>query len=255
MNLPASAHNLFLAERMRLARDWAEFVRYAPRRPVGVSWYDGEAAGAQAGEYLDRDSAAVMNQYVPLSRLKQAATAKWLPENVRRELGRTAYARGVVLAASPAFADVLNLLRSPGLSPWVRQGFGRQSDPFGNSGVKNIPGRLDPFRDNWWNPAEPAAAEVPEFLSAAERRRAALEWEKLKRLPPAVNWLGAQTLAWAVAHPEDPQVPEALHLVVRASHYGPKDEQSGNFSRRAFELLHRRYPTSEWTAKTPYWYQ
>ena len=255
MNLPVSAHNLFLAERMRLARDWAEFVRYAPRRPVGTSWIDGESAGAQTGECLDRDSTAVMNQYVPLSLLKRAVADRSLPGNLRRELGRTTYTRTVVLSASPAFEDVLTLLRSPGLSPWVRQGFGRQSDPFGDSGVKNVPGRLDPFRDNWWSAAEAAAAEVPEFLSPAERRQAALEWEKLKRLPPAVNWLGAQTLAFAAAHPEDPRVPEALHRVVRASHYGPKDERSGNFSRGAFELLHRRYSGSEWTAKTPYWYQ
>ena len=79
--------------------------------------------------------------------------------------------------------------------------------------------------------------------------------KKFAALPAGPDWLGAQTIAYARAHPEDPRVPEALHLVVRATRYGCKDGNTGDFSKRAFELLHRRYATNEWAKKTPFWYK
>jgi hypothetical protein len=42
--------------------------------------------------------------------------------------------------------------------------------------------------------------------------------------------------------------------VVRASRYGCNDDKTGDVSKRAFDLLHRRYRNTEWATKTPYWY-
>ena len=61
-------------------------------------------------------------------------------------------------------------------------------------------------------------------------------------------------LDWAKTHPDDPRVPEALHYFVRATRYGCVDKSIGPYSRQAFDLLHKKYPASEWTKKTPYWY-
>jgi hypothetical protein len=66
------------------------------------------------------------------------------------------------------------------------------------------------------------------------------------------DWLVAETLAWAAARPDDPRLPEALHLAVRATRYGCTGEQTSAFSKQAFQLLHRRFPKSEWAAKTKY---
>jgi len=49
-------------------------------------------------------------------------------------------------------------------------------------------------------------------------------------------------------------VPEALHLVVRAWRYGCAETTGENYSKQAFELLHKRYPESVWTKQTPYWF-
>ncbi len=46
----------------------------------------------------------------------------------------------------------------------------------------------------------------------------------------------------------------ALHLVVQATKLSCRDEQTGATSRRAFQLLHKLYPRSPWSAKTPYWF-
>jgi hypothetical protein len=45
-----------------------------------------------------------------------------------------------------------------------------------------------------------------------------------------------------------------LHYFVRATRYGCVDKSIGPNSKRAFDLLHNKYPNSEWTKKTPYWF-
>jgi len=42
--------------------------------------------------------------------------------------------------------------------------------------------------------------------------------------------------------------------VVRATRYGCTDKETVNYSKAAFDLLHKRYPNSEWTKKTPYYF-
>jgi hypothetical protein len=49
-------------------------------------------------------------------------------------------------------------------------------------------------------------------------------------------------------------VPQALHLAVRATRYGCMNAQSGAASKQAFDLLHRKYPKTEWARKTKFWY-
>ena len=80
------------------------------------------------------------------------------------------------------------------------------------------------------------------------------EWNDLVQKEAAAVWLGNQTLSYARKHPEDPRVPEALHLVVRATRYACGYADDGNISKSAFMLLHKKYPNSEWTKKTPYWF-
>ena len=69
---------------------------------------------------------------------------------------------------------------------------------------------------------------------------------KLRVLPSAVNWLGAQTLAFAAAHPDDPRVPEALHRVVKASRYSVTDKETGEFPRRSISCVN---DTPTWTGR------
>ncbi len=79
--------------------------------------------------------------------------------------------------------------------------------------------------------------------------------EKLSALEPATPHLGRIVFAWADTHPDDARVPEALHRLVDAAHYGCAVQDDGTVARAAFRLLHRRYPRSEWAAKTKYWYR
>lgn len=196
-------------------------------------------------------------------------------------------------ASAPAgeqrdFTAVFEILRNPGFRPFVSASPGR-----GWFYSMNEPrfDKLDEFQDNWWCSFAPAKSNEnwgrnyyrmfstpsrplqlvypggmltsPHFLSDQDRADAEKENATLAALPSAPRWLGQSAIALATAHPEDPRVPEALHLAVNAWRYGctetsvnPSEQQEGpNYSKQAFEILHSRYPDNEWTKKTPYWFK
>lgn len=298
----AEVTDLVRAERMKLARDWTEFLRYAPRMWVATGGIDGETS-PEADELkkrpvaFDADATETLNQHVPLALWMDAAKNDLLPKALQAEVARAAWVRAILLedaagaramagrvaqltqelagemrgylavrdAAAARFAAVFLMLRAPGMEPEVRPGFGRTTEVM----------KSDMLRDNWWalagdvrqgdrdqdhdalvdlypkGPFGPA-----EFLPAEQRATAQTEWKKLvERSGNAVNFLAGETIAWATAHPQDPRVPQALHLAVEATHYGPADGlKSREYSKQAFDILHRRYAESEWTKKTKYWY-
>jgi hypothetical protein len=216
--------------------------------------------------------------------LDQEATARQLVPVVTELVPEVAADLGEYLrimdAPAARFAAVLAILRNPGFRPFVTAGYTR-----GNLYTVGEPrfDRIDNLHDNWWCSASPVTDEnrfygqdyyrmfihlssplqalypegkisSPAFLSSEERATAAKERAELESQTAAPNWLGKRALDYANAHPDDPRVPEALHLVVRARRYGCYDSTSENYSKPAFTLLHKRYPDNPWTKKTPYWF-
>ncbi len=160
---------------------------------------------------------------------------------------------------SKRFAAAVVMLQWPGLQP-----------RFDSSTLRDDPMRkINSYRQNWWCKERPTAqhagdefldrpkepSRYPRFLSPAERANAVNELAKLRQTGTAPNYLGSVVIAWAKAHREDPLAPEALYLVVRSTRYGCTDEDTGKYSKDAFDLLHRNYPSSEWTKKTPYYFK
>jgi TolA-binding protein len=56
---------------------------------------------------------------------------------------------------------------------------------------------------------------------------------------------------YAATHPKDPRAPEMLHRLIHVVRFGQKHDHLG---RRAFLLLHARYPASAWTKRAKYYY-
>jgi len=169
------------------------------------------------------------------------------------------------------FSSALFLLQHPEFHPDVTAGLGREK----------ADGEIDSFRYNWWCAYGPRAqgdydfrynelytpwneplrtiypdesSLLPAFLNETQKVGASQEWDALLQAPSGIVWLGDQVLAYAKAHADDARVAQALHLVVRASRYSCFDAETGRVSKSAFQLLHRKYPSSEWTKKTPYWF-
>ena len=169
------------------------------------------------------------------------------------------------------------VLRHPGIRPVLRV-----------STVRRTPvDEIDSFRDNWWcgmektlyslkssweqytladhrrrhpgfHRAHEAQAERPVdgpvFLTESDRAELNRQIEQLTTIETGPNYLSAQVIQWAKEAPDDPRVPEALHHAVRTTRFGCVDEATTDFSKAAFQLLHRRYPKNEWAKKTKYWY-
>jgi tetratricopeptide (TPR) repeat protein len=297
--LPLDAENAFRTERLTLARDWPEFLRFAPRRPVAVDIPFADDADQNLSGYknqikpfaFDIDATDALNREVPLDLWVDASHDPLLPRNLQGDVAQAGWVRAVLLnrtvdartlarrvvelrpelaegmrsydtASSPGaarFAAVFLMLRTPGLAPTVRDGMGRLTKVT----------HLDEFRDNWWRlrtpaglnpfplppPREPGAPVPARFLTGAQRAQGEKEWNEL--LAAAVtgpNYLCTETLSWTHQNPGDPRVPEALHLAVRATHYGLTDAGTAAYSRKAFERLHSRYPNTTWAKETRYWY-
>jgi hypothetical protein len=88
-----------------------------------------------------------------------------------------------------------------------------------------------------------------------ERMAADSERVALMAIGDARDYIAAQTLEWAKARPADPNVPEALARVVDGWRWNCGKEDKWTLARDAFNVLHRRYPQSEWTKRTKYWYR
>ncbi|MBD0373893.1 MAG: hypothetical protein ICV60_23990, partial [Pyrinomonadaceae bacterium] len=168
------------------------------------------------------------------------------------------------------FSAIYAWLKTPGLEPNADAGIGRQTLPLDQQ---------DSFRDNWWCSAAlgslaasttsdetedkqqakafTASTDVdpPLFLDQSQRAAALREYGRLKNFGAAPNYLSRQVIAWAQKSPNDPRVPEALHLAVKSTRYGCTDKETGAASKAAYQLLHRRYPNSQWAKKTPYWFK
>jgi hypothetical protein len=80
------------------------------------------------------------------------------------------------------------------------------------------------------------------------------ELARLGALKTATGVTGEDVLAWAASHPQDPDLPWLLHVVIMSTRGGCLDPDAKTLSRTAWNLLHKRYAGSEWAGKTPYFY-
>jgi hypothetical protein len=153
-------------------------------------------------------------------------------------------------------------LKFPGLRPYVSAGIGR------TSALEEI----DSYRDNYWcaEPPTPLSGQasddvevekakirqlpIPEFLKPSQSL-AATQLAALQALGTGPNYFCRIAIAWTEKNPADPRSPEALHLAVRSTRYGCTDDETGKWSKAAYDLLHKKYPNTNWAKATKYWFK
>jgi hypothetical protein len=299
---PSSNLNALLAERMAVARNFSEFLVYAPRPTLRTGSQGAEDLQGQCNAkahavneqadcpelkqpQFDDDAVTVLNQQTPINLLIEAANSTSLPANLRQFIAVSTWTRTILLQDSASAAKLttslpkeirdtagssigfpadLAILRNPGIRPYLESGIPR---------VASF-SYFDQLRDNWWckpwgdrpsfDQAAPKPLPIPDFLPADVLARANVEYQQLQQMPDSVSVIGQRVVDYAKDHPDDPRVPEALALTVRASHYACEtwdphrsaDARSAYtpVSKAAFELLHRNYPKSPWALKTRYYY-
>lgn len=166
-------------------------------------------------------------------------------------------------------AGLIAILRYPKVDANLPVGIGREHD----SAVT-----MDSNRGNWWCFQEEGKRHssnygagywtgraydgyefeyprlYPDFLSAQQVRENERERKTLLESGQSATFLNKAAVEFAKANPNHRDTPELLHLAVRASRFGCKDDQTEEFAKQAFQFLHRRFPGNYWTKKTPYYY-
>ena len=283
---------LTYAPRVPAALSWNDDGREVPADDESVSH---EMKALQNRPQFDYDAGKALNEQIPVTILKEAAKSTTLPAPLRRDLAQAAWLRAAILGDTktadelvpvlsslvPELASLLNdylsaatpeakkssaiyaWLKFPGLEPVVDIGVGRDT----------ALNKQDSLRDNWWCGASLNAIpdaddehtgpmsftafteQSPLFLSTAQQAAGKREWKTLTGLGAAPNYIAQQVIQWANKSPADERVPEALHLAVTTTRYGCTDDQTGRWSKAAFDLLHRKYPNTTWAKKTKYWFK
>jgi hypothetical protein len=101
------------------------------------------------------------------------------------------------------------------------------------------------------NTAAELSLPMPELGDTAVRDK---ELAQLAELKTATGTLGGAIMQRAVSTPNDPELPWLLYVTVQSTRGGCLDSDSSALSKSAYTLLHKRYKSNEWTAKTPYFY-
>ncbi len=302
-NFPVSTQNKFLAQRMIVAENLEEFLKFAQRKAATFVWSDDaneEGDDLKNDKELrpwtnrtmfDEDSVAFFNEKMPLSVLRQAALSPQLPEHLKKFLVIAVWTRAFALGNqamereftplmlryakefSPQFSKYANagnqteleaaaltaILSYPVIQPYVPVGYGRENSQ---------PTTIDSNRGNWWcveaQTDEDSSNydyygfdypnEYPNFLTKNQNLEAESEHTQLKTPGSSATFLTRRSVEFANQNPGFRQTPEILHLAVRATRYGCTDKETEKLSKQAFQILHRRYPNSAWTKKTPFWF-
>jgi len=260
----------------------------ATATPIPDEVTPGAAASAPVAPFIpeangvDTDFPRRLYHYMPLALLKQMHTRKDLPASMRGQLGESIFTRALVLEDWPTalglidemasgrattrhlydrlrnaktleaqrVAATLLLVNTPELSP-------RAVQPGGQSlywGCRDYGGPWD---------VDQLGMLAPQFLSPAQLQQARREQDRLTSLPIRSEWLADRLLPWAASNQADAEAPKALHFLVASTRMecpaGPAKERGADtpaptHSRDAFRLLHKRWPGSEWAAKTKYWF-
>jgi hypothetical protein len=286
---PASLVNAWRSERMRVATSFDDLLRWAARKPIGEDF-----APKADSAILAEDSAYVLNYLTPLARLNYAAHSQLLPPWSAADVALAGWTRAfmlndldtarelapIVSKAHPDWQSSLVPDTGPDADRWkfqaaffialhhqfqpsVRVNYRIELNTSGSwwcpvETQPSVQGQSDVNKDNsisWRLPV--MFAPLKQVFSQEDRDAAGHELSELREKGSTEMFLAPIIFSWAKAHPDDPQVPEALHRLVVVTRYGCRngDPAIGQISRTAFDLLHKQYPKNRWTLQTPYWFQ
>jgi hypothetical protein len=189
LKLTSSSRNMFLAQRMRLATGFEDFLGFVARPLVDTD--DGSGFGPELGmldkksmdellfskkepteRRFDHTAAMVLNMQMPLELLQQASVSDKIPTKLRGELAVATWTRAVMLGRHDVGEALIPAVESvvPGSAPWLKSYAAAQGAeekwhaalfmilhfpgfrPYVNAGMprETAPGKIDSFRDNWW---------------------------------------------------------------------------------------------------------
>lgn len=290
-NLSPSSLNTFSTQRLHLATNLKDFERYGIQAPACVCYSGGieevpdniteiEKSGIckPNPKMICKEAAYALDKQMPLSKLLQFANSPTLPKPLQKYVLWSLFTRATLIGnttiANSAAKSLIALDQSkaPLLKAYLEAKDPQSKNFAASFAMLNFStanpnigwGLYNDEGEHWWWSAPPSdsyyyygqndAKLSCSFISKEELAQATQEVSKLSKVQTAPNYLTQNVLAYAKLFPQDPRIPQALHLAIRATRYGSVDKSTTLLSKQAFQLLHRKYKNSRWTKKTPYWY-
>lgn len=163
---------------------------------------------------------------------------------------------GITAAKAPqarSNAVLYFVIKNPVLSPYIEDGLGRSDNEFNEFDANDW--WCEPYEETY----DPEVGSMvtrrlpsrPKFMTAAQSAAAQNERRRLKAAGNAPKYLAEKVNAWARRSPADKRVPEAIYIMIAAN--GWTKYGCGNnyeLSQELAEILRKRFPTSEWAAKS-----
>jgi len=110
------------------------------------------------------------------------------------------------------------------------------------------------WRDNPEGASPPQVPPSAAFLTPGQAKQSAIEHAVLDRADSQANYYVTVALDFAQKHPDDPRVPESLSRAVKNTDRNCNNARTSALSKKAFSLLHNKYPNTSWAKNTKYWY-
>ncbi|MDQ2746072.1 MAG: hypothetical protein M3T96_02290, partial [Acidobacteriota bacterium] len=184
-NYPVSTQNKFFAQRMVLAENLPEFLKYAQRKAATFVYSDdtneeGDDLKDDKGKspwktrtMFDEDATAFFNEKMPLSVVREAALSEQLPEYLKKFLVSAVWTRAVMLGNQPIEQEFTPLMSryskefAPTFSKYANAAdpIDREAAallvilnypviqpyvPIGFGRENSPPTSIDSIRGNWW---------------------------------------------------------------------------------------------------------
>lgn len=265
---------------------WEDYFRFASISPLELPWRYGTVN--RNTTLFPQEATDLINIYFTPAMMLEAIGLEGLSRHQRSRMAISGWTKAILLGDSglarelssevkryvprlktafekyesgrdPEFEAALIVLGNPAFSPNMWPGAGRVERKYQSELLVLDNVALPWSYYNWWCPASwareqnEAVFSRPRFAGYDEA-----QLDKIRELRQigqvsVAGFFGPAVLRYARSNREDPRTPYALHRLVFATRHacmgGP-----GEISRQAHHFLHRHFPESEWTEKTPYWY-
>jgi len=264
----------------RLDEFWSDALR---ERGTGFdrdTLLKGPSELAQTTLGWDADATWILDYELPHAALLATATQSAWPETSRRQVAGMVWARAVLRRDTRSAREVLALPDFQGVLPVEESArlasIGDDTVFLMESTLMLWKNTVPPLVGKVWCRLQPPVLEGPSadgqgsrdnpphpFGEAAARllpvealERWRQERKVLDALPPRTNLLMQNTLDFVARFPSDPRAPRLLRETVHATRLDTcADPSAGALSEQAFNLLKRRYASSDEARRTKYWFK
>jgi hypothetical protein len=236
----------------------------------GLRWLNGGLTVAEL-------TALAANPKLEQATRLEVALAAWMRADLLGQSEAALKAAQLIGQDSPSLAPVMRqyqaLTSAPerrhllllsavrhGISPMIRvyrraEGFAlRDSDSMLADLWCKIAKQQDPATDGLQYDGYLSEEHAPPMADTGNIAPRDQELAQLGKLKTSTGFLGDYVMQRAATVPNDPDLPWLLHVVVQSTRGGCLDPDASALSKKAFALLHKRFPRSEWARKTPYFY-